>query len=100
MSKQPEALRLAEWLQAAVQMHPQISEDEPGGYCAEVDQVIDEAAAELRRLHAANAELVEVLSDLLAEGEFTDYPGTRQADAVNTARAALSKHKEQGGRGE
>jgi hypothetical protein len=95
MSKQPEALRLAEWLQAAVQMYPQMSEDEPGGYCTEVDQVIDEAAAELRRLHAANAELVDVLSDLLDEGEFTDYPGTRQADAVKAARAALSKHKEQ-----
>jgi hypothetical protein len=50
---------------------------------------------ELRRLHAANAELAEVLSDLLAEGEFADYPGTRQADAVKAARAALSKHKEQ-----
>ena len=50
--------------------------------------------AELRRLHAENAELVEALSDLLAEGEFTDYPGTRQADAVKAARAALSKHKE------
>jgi hypothetical protein len=34
---------------------------------------------------------------LLAEGEFTDYPGTRQADAVKAARAALSKHKEQKG---
>jgi hypothetical protein len=52
---------------------------------------------ERSRLHAANAELVDVLSDLLDEGEFTDYPGTRQADAVKAARAALSKHKEQQG---
>ena len=49
----PEALRLADWLQNAVATYPQTSEDEPGGYCQEVDQVMDEAAAELRRLHAA-----------------------------------------------
>jgi hypothetical protein len=55
----------------------------------------DALDAGIRRLHAANAELVDVMSDLLAEGEFTDYPGTRQADAVKAARAALSKHKEQ-----
>lgn len=52
MSAQPEALRIADWLQAAVQTYPQMSEDEPGGYATEVDQVMDEAAAELRRLHA------------------------------------------------
>jgi hypothetical protein len=55
---------------------------------------IEAAGEELRRLHAANAELVEELSDLLDEGEFADYPGTRQANAVKAARAALSKHKE------
>lgn len=54
---QPEALRLADWLQAAVQTYPQTSEDEPGGYASEVDQVMDEAAAELRRLHAENEAL-------------------------------------------
>lgn len=52
MSEQPEALRLADWLQAAVQTYPQISEDEPGGYCTEVDQVMDDSATELRRQHA------------------------------------------------
>lgn len=55
--KQPEALRLADWLQAAVQTYPQMSEDEPGGYASEVDQIMDEAAAELRRLHAENEAL-------------------------------------------
>ena len=53
----PAALRLAGWLQAAVQIYPQRSEDDPGGYATEVDQVMDEAAAELRRLHAENAAL-------------------------------------------
>lgn len=54
---QPEALRLADWLQAAVQAYPQMSEDEPGGYASEVDQIMDEAAAELRRQHTRIAEL-------------------------------------------
>ena len=54
---QPEALRLADWLQAAVQIYPQRSEDEPGGYASEVDQVMDDAAAELRRLHTENTAL-------------------------------------------
>ena len=53
----PEALRLADWLQAAVQIFPQRSEDDPGGYASEVDQIMDEAAAELRRQHARIADL-------------------------------------------
>jgi hypothetical protein len=103
MSKQPEALvnLLAGW------------EDENGAMGAilpcEWEAIRDQFTAacviqsprmlrnEWRRMHAANAELAEVLSDLLAEGEFTDYHGTRQADAVKAARAAISKHKEQQG---
>lgn len=57
----PEALRLADWLQNAVATYPQVSEDEPGGYCQEVDQVMDEAAAELRRLHAENERLAALV---------------------------------------
>jgi hypothetical protein len=53
MTEQTKAQRLADWLQAAVQTYPQMSEDEPGGYCTEVDQIMDESAAELRRLDAA-----------------------------------------------
>lgn len=55
--KQPEALRLAAWLHAAAHIYPQLNEDEPGGYASEVDQVMDEAAFELRRLHAENQAL-------------------------------------------
>ena len=55
--KQPEALRLAAWLHAAAQICPQLNEDEPGGYASEVDQVMDEAAFELRRLHAESETL-------------------------------------------
>lgn len=57
----PEALRLADWLQNAVATYSQVSEDEPGGYCQEVDQVMDEAAAELRRLHAENERLAALV---------------------------------------
>ncbi len=49
---QPEALRLADWLEDQVVIYQQFSEGEPGGYAQEVDQVMDEAAAELRRQHA------------------------------------------------
>jgi hypothetical protein len=65
-AEQPEALRLADWLQNAVATYPQVSEDEPGGYCQEVDQVMDEAAAELRRQHARIAELEQQLSACVA----------------------------------
>jgi hypothetical protein len=67
-AEQPEALRLADWLQNAVATYPQVSEDEPGGYCQEVDQVMDEAAAELRRQHARIAELEQQLSAIGAGG--------------------------------
>ena len=50
-AQQPEALRLAEYLFESAQFHPQLSEDEHGGYASEFDMVLDEAAAELRRLH-------------------------------------------------
>jgi len=45
-----EAERLADWLQANVNIYPQVSEDEPGGYATEFDQKVDEAAALLRRI--------------------------------------------------
>ena len=64
----PEALRLADWLQAAVQIFPQRSEDDPGGYASEVDQIMDDAAAELRRQHARIAELEGHLSRIRNEG--------------------------------
>lgn len=68
MTKQNNALRLAELLFAAVQIYPQRSEDEPGGYASEVDQVMDEAAAELRRQHTRIAELEAELEAVGAGG--------------------------------
>lgn len=49
MTDKTEATRLADALTSVVQTYPQMSEDEPGGYCSEVDQIMDEAAALLRR---------------------------------------------------
>lgn len=43
------------------------------------------------RLVAAAPELLEALRNLLAEGEFADYPNTRQWHAVQAARAAITK---------
>lgn len=52
MTKQPEALRLADGLEQGFQT---------GSISAQLDQ----AAAELRRLHDVNTELVEALKNLL-----------------------------------
>lgn len=46
--KAAEALRLAEYMRGMVHTYPQMSEDEPGGYCTEDDQCIDQASALLR----------------------------------------------------
>ena len=73
MSTQPEALRLADALEASVVY----------GY----DDTA--AAAELRRLHAVNAELLEALR-LIAETEWVDAALDPQR-AVRVARAAIDK---------
>ena len=97
---QPKALRLADWLQAAVQIYPQRSEDDPGGYASEVDQVMDEAAAELRRLHAltqgtqpTDDELKELIAKEMieySEGAYSDH-GSARSQLEYFARAALAK---------
>ncbi len=73
MSKQPEALSLA----AEVGMY--------GTPCAK------KAAAELRRLHAVNAELVEALRGLEGMAERYREPGAPIPDAQKKARAAIAK---------
>ena len=69
-AQQPRALRLAEYLFESAQFHPQLSEDEQGGYASEFDMVLDEAAAELRCLHEVNAELVEIFKRIRFEQGF------------------------------
>lgn len=65
---QPEALWLADALHGAVQMYPQTSEDEPGGYCTEQDQLMDDAATALCVQHARIAELEAELEAVGAGG--------------------------------
>lgn len=57
MSTEPEAIRLAGLLDNWIDTYPQASEDEPGGYATEFDQLLGETQAELRRLHAENESL-------------------------------------------
>ena len=74
MSKQPEALRLADWLDAdACDLQtPRL------------------AAAELRRLHSVNAVLLSALQDIAR------YTGQRQVldENARIARAAIAKAEE------
>jgi hypothetical protein len=64
MTDTHEAVRLADWLQAAVQTYPQVSADEPGGYCSEMDQMIDQAAALLRRIPELEAQRDQLRAEL------------------------------------
>ena len=110
----PEALRLADALEAHTK-----EVEQSNGRLAFVLLTLQEttrAAAELRRLHEANKtvihnttsllgelfdeneqikthvdDLLAALRNLLAEGEFTDYPNTTQWYAVQAARAAIEK---------
>jgi hypothetical protein len=79
MSKQPEALRLAEHLVDMSNKYRTPSHERG---------VVNGAIQELRRLHAANAELVAALEGMLHLDEDVCLE-------VRQARAALSKHKEQ-----
>ena len=79
MSKQPEALRLADALEC-------------GTYLLSVER--DITAAELRRLHEVNVELLEALKMLL--DDITDYQTINNLGGANNhsqvqARAAIAK---------
>jgi hypothetical protein len=77
MKEKPEAL---------LQRLERLGQDSVGNYGM---PICAEAAAELRRLHAVNAELLEALKRLLTD---EDYP---QAERV--ARAAIAKATSPGG---
>jgi hypothetical protein len=78
-TEQPEALRLAEDLEiyGPLKHTPPISKEY-------------KAAAELRRLHSVNAELLEALKNLLVAfpGEYESAPSH-----ITNARAAIAKAK-------
>ena len=75
MSTQPEALRLAEVMSLTF----------PG------NKGIDMAAAELRRLHELNQELVEALKDVMRVWFGETQSTSEDWDAANKARAAIAK---------
>ncbi len=89
--QKPEALRLAEYLFESAQFHPQLSEDEQGGYASEFDMVLDEAAAELRRLHEVNAELVDALRNILWHRKPGGNPSAYQREIEIMAGLAIDK---------
>jgi len=70
MNTQPEALRLAEWLETSPNTRDK------------------KAAAELRRLHEVNQELVEALEKLARLGNAGQY-GNSEGNTI--AQAALAK---------
>jgi seryl-tRNA synthetase len=80
MSK-PEALQLADAL-VADRWHPRYREH---------------AAAELRRLHALNGELLEALKALLALSESVGDPPNGTIEIEAKARAAIAKATSPGG---
>ena len=84
MSKQPEALRLADAL-----------EDFWGSYTGPEEPHELNAAAELRRLHALNDELLEALRQsipLLQElHDAEGYSSTTAHRALKAARSAIAK---------
>lgn len=86
MSEQPEALRLADWFSNEVE---DITWRDLGPDMQEEVSVYRSAAAELRRLHEVNSELVEALEFLLTckHGEFCEH----YQEAENKARAAIAK---------
>lgn len=83
MSKQPEALRLAD------------ASDNSGFYRAPIE--IERAmAAELRRLHSINAELLEALQRILKDCEESSFKAVGlHSEAMNVCRAAIRRATEE-----
>lgn len=82
-TEQLEALRLADRLEGRYALHPEVQE----------------AAAELRRLHALNAELLEALELVLKHEKWhaaiADEVTPQARAAIKQADAAIAKAKEQ-----
>ena len=81
MNTQPEALRLADWMQVRPPEQIEL-------------QDLEEAAAELRRLHTLNQELLKALNRSLDVLEYysdmTEGPSTASGEAL-IVRAAIAK---------
>ncbi len=98
MSEQPKALRIALMLDGNECCKAYGSQGSHPPTCEECPRT---AADELRRLHAANAELAEALEVYIAAfdaGNITNQRGTvgdYAGQIEKLARAALAKHKKE-----
>lgn len=63
---------LADWLAGMVCIHPQRSEDDPGGYATEYDEKVDEAQVMLRRIPALEAERDQLRAKLASVTDQAD----------------------------
>lgn len=83
MDKQPEALRMADWIKKTEFV-----------YSANpfINDCMDQVEVELRRLHQVNQELVEAFEKLARLGNGDQY-GNSEGNMI--AREILAKHKEQ-----
>jgi hypothetical protein len=95
MTYQPEAIRIADGLDQNVLINPQTSEDEPGGYRSELDELMAHAAAILRSQHARIADLEAQLYAVGAGGVGQSIkphmqPDTAQAPEVRIQTSAPS----------
>lgn len=84
MSKQPEALRLADALAPVCEA---IQYCGNGAFGVETIGPIRDSAAELRRLHELNGELLEALVDVM----FRHVPFSNKAEYAEQARAVIAK---------
>ena len=82
MTTQPEALRLATVLTRAVE------QEAPDDMIVVARWFVEDAAAELRRLHEVNQELLETLEKLARLGNGERY-GNSEGNTI--ARAAINK---------
>lgn len=85
-SEQPEALRLADALVNAIKQT-----DTEDNVILVARWFVEDAAAELRRLHAVNTELLGALKDLEAGYERLKDVGYPVSDCQKKARAVIAK---------
>lgn len=76
-----EVIRMADYLDQNVQIAPQTSEDEPGGYRSELDELMADAASTLRSQNARITKLEAMLDAVGAGLVGRMFPDTQQDEA-------------------
>ena len=85
----PAPMRVADALSVCVKTYPQLSEDEPGGYVEEFDQLLDEAVGLLRTQHAEIADLETMNAQLREQNVEVDAACAKLEAEVARLRDAL-----------